>query len=254
MTEKLEFIRQGEGPTLLFIHGLGSDRHCWDDAVELLKKDYHCVSLDLYGHGMNSSVPDTISLEKTAEELIDMLQQVKWKPSAIIGHSLGGMIALKMELMHPDLTERLVLMDTPTRQIRFWFLKRMVMNTLKKNFDKAIERQYAHMTGDMDLYHQLVATAKQTEREAYLKYMKSLLHTELHKEVKDIQVPIHLVLSRSLVPTETIKEKIVKKYGYGHIPEKNIHRSIKAGHFVMLEQPEAFVGTLRRILERSNDE
>ncbi len=80
------------------------------------------------------------------------------------------------------------------------------------------------------------------------------MHTELHKEVKDIQVPIHLVLSRSLVPTETIKDKIVKKYGYGHIPENNIHRNIKAGHFIMLEQPEAFVETLLRIVERRIDE
>ncbi len=253
MAKNLEFHRVGEGPTLFFIHGLGSNRHCWKDTIEQLKKDYHCVTLDLYGHGNNRNVPEHITVESTADEIAQMMKEVKWKPSALIGHSLGGMIALMLELKNPQLSEKLVLLDTPTRQIRFWILKRMVMNTLRKNFDKAIEKQYAHMTGDMDLYHQLVETCKETHRDAYLRFMKSLLYTELHERVKEVQVPMHLILSRSLAPTETLREKVIQKYGYDHLPKKNVHRKIKAGHFVMMEQPEAFAETLRDIVERSHE-
>jgi len=253
MVKKLELHRVGEGPTLFFIHGLGSNRHCWKDTIEQLKEDYHCVTLNLYGHGDNQNVPERMTVESTADDIALMLKEVRWKPSALIGHSLGGMIALMLELKNPQLSEKLVLLDTPTRQIRFWILKRMVMKTLKKNFDKAIEKQYAHMTGDMELYHQLVKTCKETDRDAYLRYMKSLLHTELHERVKEVQVPLHLILSRSLAPTETLKEKVIKKYGYDHLPKKNVHRNIKAGHFTMMEQPEAFAETIRNIVERSHD-
>ncbi|SFH59058.1 Pimeloyl-ACP methyl ester carboxylesterase [Tindallia magadiensis] len=252
MTKKLEFQRQGEGPTILFLHGLGSNKQCWKDTIENLRADFHCVTLDLYGHGENRHVPDQPNVETTAEEIAQMLQRVKWKPSAIVGHSLGGMIALMIELKNPKQAEKLVLLDTPTRQIRFWILKRMVMNTLNKNFDKAIEKQYAHMTGDMDLYHQLVATCKETDRHAYLGYMKSLLYTELHEEVKNVQIPIHLMLSRSLAPSEALQEKVIKKYGYDHLPEENIHRNIKSGHFTMIEKPVELAKTLRSIVGRSH--
>lgn len=250
MSENLEFHRNGEGPTLLFLHGLGSNRHCWVDTVEKLKSDYHCVTLDLHGHGDNQKVPDLLTVESAADEIAQMIKKEKWMPSAVIGHSLGGMIGLMLELKNPQLTNKLIVLDTPTRQIRFWILKRMVMNTLDKNFDKAIAKQYAHMTGDMDLYHQLVETCKETNREAYLRFMKSLLYTELHEKVKKISVPIHLILSRSLAPTEALKDKVIQKYGYEHLPKENIHRSIKAGHFTMMEKPEAFAETLRKIVEK----
>lgn len=246
----LKIYTTGEGPTLLFIHGLGSSRRCWDLAVNALRREFHCCTLDLYGHGSNRTIPDSITIQQTSEELGDVLRTVKWKPALMVGHSLGGLVAVQLTLQQPDCADQLVLVDTPTQQVQLRFLKKMVLSTLRKNFQKAVTKQYSRMTRDKDLRKELIASALTTEHTAYLKYMQSLLNTDLSDCIRDIHQPVHAWMTRSLAPDRPTLGKVLKQYGYGHLPEEYRHHTPDAGHFVMLEQPEAFVQELKQIVNQ----
>jgi pimeloyl-ACP methyl ester carboxylesterase len=246
----LKIYTTGEGPTLLFIHGLGSSRRCWDLAVNALRREFHCCTLDLYGHGSNRTIPDSITIQQTSAELGDILRTVKWKPALMVGHSLGGLVAVQLALQQPDCADQLVLVDTPTRQVQLGFLKKMVLSTLRKNFRQAVTKQYTRMIRDKDLRQELTCAALTTDQAAYLKYMESLLNMDLTDHIKDIQIPVHVWMTRSLAPDKPTLRKVLKQYGYSHLPEEHRHHTPDAGHFVMLEQPEAFVQELKQIVNQ----
>ena len=245
---KLPIYRKGEGPTLLFIHTLGSSADVWDRAVKLLSRSFHCCTLDLFGHGGNREKSDVINIEQTAGALAESLSEVKWKPAAIIGHNLGGLIGIDLVLKTPLCTDRLILIDTPTRQVRTPFLKKMVLITLNKNFDQAVKKQFSRMTKDEEIFQSLVETSLGTDRQAYLSYMDSLMQTDYRAVIRTIEVPVDSWITRSLAPNTMAFEKVLSQYGYDHLPLKNRHHDPDLGHFMMLEKPAVFAQSLERIV------
>ena len=245
---KLPIYRKGEGPTLLFIHALGSSAQVWDRAVKLLSRSFHCCTLDLFGHGANREKPDTITIEQTAVTLAESLSEVKWKPAAIIGHNLGGLVGIELVLKIPLCTDRLILIDTPTRQVRTPFLKKIVLTTLSKNFEQAVKKQFSRMTKDEEVFQSLVETALSTDRQAYLSYMDSMMQTDYRAAMRTIEVPVDSWITRSLAPNTMTYEKVLTQYGYDHLPNQNRHHDPDLAHFMMMEKPAVFAQALERIV------
>jgi pimeloyl-ACP methyl ester carboxylesterase len=100
---------EGSGPhTLLFIHGLANYAAGWKRNIEVLRKKYRCVSLDLPGNGLSEHLP-SYSIKAFAECIIDFIGRLGLGDVCVIGHSMGGQIAIKVALDAPQATERLVL-------------------------------------------------------------------------------------------------------------------------------------------------
>jgi pimeloyl-ACP methyl ester carboxylesterase len=93
---------------LVLVHGLGSDRTQWREAVEDLGDRFRIVTLDLLGHGRSAHVDGAEhTLEAAAEDLDDVLQDVALDGAVLVGHSMGGMIAMTWCLAHPERAARL---------------------------------------------------------------------------------------------------------------------------------------------------
>jgi pimeloyl-ACP methyl ester carboxylesterase len=111
---ELHYTCTGSGPDVLLIHGWASSGRMWSRLAGALADDARCWSVDLCGFG-ESPLPEgadfTPDLELHAATLIDFCIVNDIRPQAIIGHSMGGMLALKLAVMRPDLMERLILMS-----------------------------------------------------------------------------------------------------------------------------------------------
>src|SRR5215467_2593246 len=105
----LATTEQGHGPTLLFLHGAGGTRDSWKPAVEKLG-GYHVVLADLPGHG-SSPLPDPFSLQAAAEQVTATLRTLKAESTVVVGQGMGGVLALKALVAHPDRARGLVLID-----------------------------------------------------------------------------------------------------------------------------------------------
>ena len=245
----LPLFTTGEGPTLLFIHGLGSSRRCWDQVVNQLSQQFHCCTLDLPGHGTNRENQEHATIEDTARELANTLDGVRWTPEAIVGHSMGGLIAASLAESKPDAAHRLVLLDTPTRQLRIPFLRKWVVSTLKKNRKEAITRQYRRMTRDQELAKELIAEAMATNHYAYDQYMESLLNADYRQKIHRSAIPVHVWMTRSLAPDLASFHRALEKYGYRHLPEEQRHHDPDWGHFLMMESPQTFLERVKKIVE-----
>lgn len=100
---------------IVFIHGLGGSLSSWQLVMGGLADRHRMTAVDLPGHGNSSKTPPDstdYSVAGLANDIAAALAVGKRKPSVIVGHSLGGAVALKLALDHPELVTGLVLIDS----------------------------------------------------------------------------------------------------------------------------------------------
>jgi pimeloyl-ACP methyl ester carboxylesterase len=109
---KTRYISQGEGRPVLLVHGLGGFLESWRHNIPDLSKNFQVFALDLPGHGLSSRTYGTYSLKYIETFLIDFLRAMKLTGVNLIGHSAGGLICASLAIDHPELVDKLVLVDT----------------------------------------------------------------------------------------------------------------------------------------------
>ena len=102
----------GEGPVLLLIHGMAGDFHNWDEVVGPLAEHHLVIAPDLPGHGGSGPGGGDYSLGAMAAALRDLLAALGHERATLVGHSLGGGIAMQFAYQFPEMTERLVLVSS----------------------------------------------------------------------------------------------------------------------------------------------
>ncbi len=102
----------GAGPVLLLIHGMGGSYENWHAVIEPLAHRHTIVAPDLPGHGASEPGAGDYSLAAFAVGLRDLLQSLGHDRATLVGHSLGGGIAMQLAFQYPELAERLVLVSS----------------------------------------------------------------------------------------------------------------------------------------------
>jgi pimeloyl-ACP methyl ester carboxylesterase len=103
------FRRGGEGPVVMLVHGItGSARH-WERVFPILAEEHTVIAPDLLGHGESAKPRGDYSLGAFASGIRDLLLALDHGPATIVGHSLGGGIAMQFAYQFPEQCERLVL-------------------------------------------------------------------------------------------------------------------------------------------------
>jgi pimeloyl-ACP methyl ester carboxylesterase len=102
---------RGEGPTLLFVNGFGVDASGWKRQVEDLAVDHRTVVYDHRGTGASGPIgPEEISIERLAEDALEVLAHVGGGPAVVVGISMGAAIARELAQRKPDVVRTLVLL------------------------------------------------------------------------------------------------------------------------------------------------
>lgn len=94
---------RGEGPPVILIHGFPLNQSMWDNFADLLARHHKVYTPDLPGFGQSPILPSPFSLEEVADEMIRWIEHQRMLNSVIIGHSLGGYVALAMVKKKPSL-------------------------------------------------------------------------------------------------------------------------------------------------------
>jgi pimeloyl-ACP methyl ester carboxylesterase len=106
---RMRYFLGGEGPPLILVHGLGGAAANWTDLVPLLLARHRLLVPDLPGHGASTALPAVAGLEPFADRVALVAERERMLPAPVIGHSLGGMVVLRMALRRPDDVPALVL-------------------------------------------------------------------------------------------------------------------------------------------------
>jgi pimeloyl-ACP methyl ester carboxylesterase len=106
------YAEAGSGPALLLIHGMGGTRESWKDVIALLAREHTVIAPDLPGHGESDPGAGDYSIGALAAGLRDLLVALGHDRATLVGHSLGGGIAMQFAYQFPETIERLVLVSS----------------------------------------------------------------------------------------------------------------------------------------------
>jgi pimeloyl-ACP methyl ester carboxylesterase len=103
------YVRAGRGPLLLLLHGLGDDHRTWLPVLPGLSRHFTVIAPDLPGHGRSAKPRTDYSIAGYANGLRDLLSVLGVDKVTVVGHSLGGGVALQFAYQYPERVERLCL-------------------------------------------------------------------------------------------------------------------------------------------------
>ncbi len=109
---RVTYRRAGWGPVVLLIHGITGSSLTWQEVIEPLAERYTVVAPDLLGHGESAKPRGDYSLGAYASGLRDLLAAIGHDRATVVGHSLGGGVAMQMAYQFPERCERLVLVSS----------------------------------------------------------------------------------------------------------------------------------------------
>lgn len=110
---QLNTIRRGAGAPIVFIHGLGMDATTWDACAASLADRFTTVAVDLPGHGDSPSPEGTEAFTRDAAlNDLDLVLDGLGEPAVLVGHSLGGYLALAHAATRPDVARGIVVLNT----------------------------------------------------------------------------------------------------------------------------------------------
>ncbi len=109
---RVSYRAAGSGPVLLLIHGITGSAATWDDVLPWLAEHHTVVAPDLLGHGRSAKPRGDYSLGAYANGLRDLMEVLGHERTTVVGHSLGGGIAMQFAYQFPERCERLVLVSS----------------------------------------------------------------------------------------------------------------------------------------------
>jgi pimeloyl-ACP methyl ester carboxylesterase len=109
---QVSFVEEGTGPVLLLIHGMAGTYENWREVIGPLSRHHTVLAPDLPGHGSSAPGGGDYSLGALAAELRDLLAVLGHDRATLVGHSLGGGVAMQFAYQFPEIAERLVLVSS----------------------------------------------------------------------------------------------------------------------------------------------
>lgn len=243
----------GHGPPVILIPGFCCTGAVWDDTVKHLEGHYTCHVLTLAGFGGGRRVPEPF-LETVQKDLADYIRRQKLDHPIVIGHSMGGSIALGLAERNPDLPGPLVIVDslpfipasyipnaTAQSAIPMAEQIRKAMNVPQSQFVQNSTTQVRTMvTGQAD-YERIMTWVKLTDPQAAGDAMYDLFTTDLRGDAGRIQSPVLVMGTWVAYKKYTTRAAVEATFHTQYAPVKNC-KIVMADtrHFIMLDNPEWF--------------
>ncbi|WP_295891335.1 alpha/beta hydrolase [uncultured Alistipes sp.] len=230
---------------VVLLHGYLESLLVWDDFVPFLYKKLRVVTLDLPGHGISVVTGDTHTMEFLADTVTDALRALGISRCTLVGHSMGGYVALAFCERHPEMLDGLVLLsstpnpDTPekaeNRRREIALVKAGKKDALARVAPAAgfAEENRARMK---DAIEDLTEQVFVTEDEGIVALLNGMIaRKDQNGMLHQTKVPVLFILGRkdNYIPVE-VAEKMVAEH-----PEACVVWLEHSGHMGFLEEPEA---------------
>jgi pimeloyl-ACP methyl ester carboxylesterase len=242
---------RGQGDTaLVFLHGWCGDREYWKHQVRPFAADYRVVTLDQAGHGESGKDRKVWSAAGLAGDVEAVAKSLGLKRVILVGHSMGGPVALLAAKQMPGTVVAVVGVDS--LQNAQSQLPEQVKTKFLADFDKnfkgtmrVVVTGMAHEKTDAELKEWLVTRAEAQDPKMALALMRDLFGLDTVMAFKEAKVPVRCINSAGGYQffTPTAVETNKKYADFGAVIIEGV------GHYPMLEKPVEFNRKLRDLLK-----
>ncbi|MBC7524182.1 MAG: alpha/beta hydrolase [Flavobacterium sp.] len=112
---KISYTEHGKGKAVVLLHGFLENQTMWDAFVPEFSKKNRVITIDLLGHGQTECLGYVHSMEDQADMVHHVLHELKIRKAVLVGHSMGGYVALAFAKLYPDVMKGLVLLNSTSR-------------------------------------------------------------------------------------------------------------------------------------------
>ncbi|MEQ1832419.1 MAG: alpha/beta fold hydrolase [Candidatus Eisenbacteria bacterium] len=234
----------GRGPTVVLVHGLGSDANDWLPTARDLARDHRVVLIELPGHGL-TPMATPFALEQATLALDRALAEASREPVVLVGHSVGGLVAASEALHAPARVRSLVLVETALAPQMTKAEADTLLAQIDRDWEGTLHAVYSSFGRDSAQGEALWAEASQMERANMRAWIPVALDSDLSGEVRNLRMPVLAVLAERSWEHGEPWVRAARILGYARIPSLRGQRIDNAGHFVMLDQPRELAAAIR---------
>ncbi len=230
-------VMEGRGELeMVLIHGLGSSAEVWDGMLPYLSGTFKIGLFELAGHGKTQPVhKPTITTEVARLEAF--IKEKGFAYPTLVGHGMGGMIAMQYSIEHPVDVHRLIIMDSGPVQLASPDQKKAIADELLNNYDRFVAGRYSVMSPIEDITDQVVDSALKTDRATFVSLLMSSFEFDMTEQLHSLPVPMLIIGSELLFPNPDQTKAILEQIGFGKARAISFKRMGQTGHFMMLERP-----------------
>jgi pimeloyl-ACP methyl ester carboxylesterase len=260
-----QIIGEDTSPKLIFLHGIMGQGRNWQSIAKNFSKNFQCLLLDQRGHGKSSHPESGYELKNYAQDLLDVLDELDWRsPIYLVGHSMGGRVALHFANENPERVEKLVIVDIgPTsdwasmqgiiEKVNFVPTPFVSRKKAREFFDNEFMAKYQSKMLTEFFYSNLTERNDQYDwtfsKQGVIQTLENSRSKDHWGEFRSLSMPTLLI--RGGVSTDLPKEDFDKVVANN----ENIQgREVPgAGHWVHAEKPREVIRFLREFFNIAGD-
>jgi pimeloyl-ACP methyl ester carboxylesterase len=265
----LAYTEAGSGPPVVLVHGLGSNLQVWAPTVRALAPCYRVLALDLPGYGRSQKGNYDYSMAFFARAVDAFLERLGITQPVLIGHSMGGQIALTHALLFPRKARALVLaapagFETFEPGEAAWLAEVVSKDFIKKTPPEALWANVANnFAGDVPraaewIFRQRVEVIDGPDFDDYAyanaRSVAAMLRGPVFARLGEIQVPVLVVFGTEdkLIPNQALHwgdTRRIAVEGSSRLPRGRLVLLPRVGHMLQLEAWRAFARAVLAFLE-----
>ncbi|APQ17398.1 alpha/beta fold hydrolase [Maribacter hydrothermalis] len=248
---------RGEGKPILLFPGFTCTGEVWDTTIAELSKNYECHVFTFAGFGDVPAI-EKPWLPKIKEGVVNYISEKKLENPVLLGHSLGGALALWMAtesdsfkeliivdalpstgaLMMPDFKSEYMVYDSPYNK------QTLAMNAV--DFDAMVGQMASGMAKDKPYQERIKNWMIQADRETYVYGYTDLLKLDLREDLAKIKIPVTILAATEPYGLEMAKSTYEAQYKA--LSKYTIEFASGSSHFIMYDQPQWFMENLKNAL------
>lgn len=268
---EIGYVDQGQGPkTLLLLHGLGSNYKGWFKLIHELSGQYRCVAMDFPGYATSSKGDYPISMAFFAAKAIEAAEQLGLERPILVGHSMGGLVAMTAALQRPELFKKLILIapagfesfNKVARQLlRKLFTPKVIRDLSVEQIKRNIEANFTEFPPDAHfmLEDRLALTQQAQDFDYYCRLIPrctaAMLDEPVLPRLSDLKLPTLIVFGQNdqLIPNKllhpTLNTRMVAEIGTKAIADSQLSLLSNCGHFAQWECADKVAGEIQEFLK-----
>jgi 2-hydroxy-6-oxonona-2,4-dienedioate hydrolase len=263
---KMRYLESKQGVRIsdrhiLFIHGLGSSADRWLDIPDAISMYYHTIAIDLIGFGGSDKPKDVnYTIEQFSEFILEFIEKIGLsgddRKITLVGHSLGGYIAVDFAIRNKGLIEKLVLLDssgflkgpTPLLEQYLNAAKYPSYDSVRNVFEQMVAQPWKVLPVIINIFITRINSpgAKYPFESAYQNSTTTQIDLSRLKSIEDMPILIIWGKSDNLIPIEYSEpfKQVFKNYRVEMIED--------AGHAPFAEKPAIICEILHSFLSQNN--